>query len=92
MKPKVYIETTIVSYLTARPSRDIVIAGHQQVTHEWWQASRSHFDLVTSQMVVREASAGDPEASHMRSKIEEACRTAGYEPAVICTPEELMEV
>lgn len=36
MKPKVYIETTVVSYLAARPSRDLIIASHQQITHEWW--------------------------------------------------------
>jgi predicted nucleic acid-binding protein len=67
MKPKVYIETTVVSYLAARPSRDVVIAGHQQVTHEWWQSSRERFELVTSQMVVQEASAGDSEAAQARS-------------------------
>jgi len=59
MKPKVYIETTIISYLSARPSRDLVVAAHQQLTHEWWTVHRSEFDLVASQFVVDEASAGD---------------------------------
>ena len=40
MKPKVYIETTIISYLAARPNRDLIAARHQQVTHEWWQSAR----------------------------------------------------
>jgi predicted nucleic acid-binding protein len=66
MKPKVYVETTIISYLTARPSRDLIIAGHQQVTDEWWQTSRYSFSVVSSQLVVREASAGDPEAAQDR--------------------------
>ena len=102
MKPKVYIETTIISYLTARPSRDVVVAGHQQVTHEWWQGARNTFAAVTSQLVVREAGIGDPEAARERLarleeltlleiKIEAVCREAGYEPVIICTPEELAE-
>ena len=66
MKPKVYVETTIISYLTARPSRDLIIAGHQQVTHEWWQTTRLDFALVSSQLVVREAGAGDPAAAQER--------------------------
>ena len=52
MQPKVYVETTIISYLTARPSRDLVMAGHQQATHEWWEACRHDFPLVSSQLVV----------------------------------------
>ena len=66
MKPKVYIETTIISYLAARPSRDLIIAGHQQISHEWWQTSRYSFEVVSSQLVVREAGAGDPEAAEAR--------------------------
>ncbi len=66
MKPKVYIETTIISYLAARPSRDLIIAGHQQVTYEWWQTARHDFAIVSSQLVVREAGAGDPEAAQER--------------------------
>jgi predicted nucleic acid-binding protein len=66
MKPKVYIETTIVSYLAARPSRDLIVAGHQQITHEWWQTARQHFAAVSSQLVAREAGAGDSEAAAAR--------------------------
>jgi len=40
MRPTVYIETTIISYLTARPSRDLIVAGHQQITVEWWEGVR----------------------------------------------------
>lgn len=155
MKPKVYIETTIVSYLAASASRDIVIAGHQQITREWWEG-RNRFDLFVSQAVVEEAGRGDRtvatrrtallsgipvlelgqevhelasgllqvravpanamvDALHIavaavnrvdylltwncthianatvRGKIERACRDAGLQSPVICTPEELME-
>src|SRR4051812_42417413 len=66
MADRVYIETTIVSYLTAWPSRDVVIAGHQQTTREWWDTARSQFDIYTSQLVVEEASGGDPVAAKER--------------------------
>ena len=66
MKPKVYIEITIISYLAARPSRDLIVAGHQQITHEWWQTARPTFAVVSSQLVMREAAAGDPEAAEAR--------------------------
>ena len=65
MKPKAYIETTIVSYLTAWPSRDLIRAAHQQVTHDWW-AARASFDLFISQLVVDEAAAGDQDAARQR--------------------------
>jgi len=155
MKHKVYIETTIPSYLTSWLSRDLVIAAHQQITREWWQ-KRNRFDLFISQVVVQEVSGGDSQVavkrlkvfenirvlevtkeaielaqklvdqgpipekaavdalhiaiavvngmdylltwncSHianasMRTKIDYVCRSSGYEPPAICTPEELME-
>ena len=156
MKPTAYIETSVVSYLTAWPSRDVVIAAYQQVTREWWHNARDRFDLVASELVIDEAGAGDADAARarleelkavtlleategaaelrqrlldleavprkaaedaahdaiavtngvdylvtwnfrhiasaaMRSRIERVCREAGYEPAIICTPNELME-
>lgn len=155
MSLKVYIETTIVSYLTARPSRDLIVAAHQQLTQEWWENRRANFDLYTSQFVLQESSAGDAKMAQTRlealeeipllSVTQEAvtlartlvqkgpipekadvdalhiavaatngmdylltwnckhianaemqigigklCRAAGFEPPVICTPEELL--
>ena len=66
MPPHVYIETTIVSYLTARPSRDVILAAHQQITDEWWHDRRTHFELYTAQPVLDEAAKGDVEAVKAR--------------------------
>ena len=155
-RPTVYVETSVISYLSALPSRDVVQAGHQQTTRDWWE-SREGFVLQTSQLVLDEAQVGDATAAarrlaalaglelleitdaavglaeeivregiitesagadalhvavavtagcdylvswnyrHMvnaalRARIEGFCRARGLEPAVICTPEELMEV
>jgi hypothetical protein len=65
-KPKVYLETTIVSYLTARRSRDLVVAAHQEFTAEWWNEHRSRFSLFVSDLVVQKARHGDPEAADRR--------------------------
>jgi len=65
-KPTVYIETSIVSYLTARPSRDLLVAAHQQLTVAWWDEQRTRYELFTSQVVLAEARAGDPEAAQRR--------------------------
>lgn len=156
MKPKAYVETSIVSYLTAKPSKDIRVMANQSTTLEWWDTRRAHFDLFVSEFVVAEAALGDSEAASrrlevieniaeleateevrllgkalisegpippqaeidayhiaiaavngmeylltwncthianaaMRPKIESVCREHGYEPPIICTPQELME-
>lgn len=156
MKSKVYLETTIPSYLTALPSRDLVRAAHQQTTREWWEQCRGDYELFVSQLVVRECQGGDPDAAarrldaigdlsllaqtmeavtlaqrvlnevplpekaavdalhiaiaavhgmnylltwncahianaSLRSPIEWVCREHGYEPPVICTPDELLQ-
>ena len=152
--PRVYIETSVISYLTALPNRDLVVAGHQQTTRDWWENRRPSFELVASQLVVQEASQGNatyaqqrlqalreipllsineaaialaetfvkrgplpPKANidalhiatavtngvdylltwnckhianaNMRSQIERLCRQQGYEPTIICTPDQL---
>ncbi len=66
IKPRVYVETTVVSYLTARPARDIVVAGHQQSTRDWWTRAETRFELVISDLVYEEAGAGDPDAARKR--------------------------
>ncbi len=156
MNPTAYVETSVVSYLTARPSRDVVVAAYQEVTREWWRDAAARFHLVASELVRAECRAGDRTAARarldalegvavlhaspdaedlarrllelgavpreaaadavhiaiavtngveylvtwnfrhianaaMRVRIEGACREAGYEPPVICTPNELME-
>ena len=65
MKPKVYLETTIVSHLTARSPRDVVMAAMLEQTKKWWASERNRIDLFVSDIVIREASAGDavPSAS-----------------------------
>lgn len=62
----VYMETSILSYLTARPSRDLLAAAHQQVTREWWDECRERFDVFISPLVVQEARRGDPSAAQRR--------------------------
>ena len=65
-KHKVYIETTIVSYLCARPSKNAITFGRQQLTQEWWETRSTNFDLVVSELVFQEASAGNEEAAEKR--------------------------
>ena len=66
MKPRVYVETSVISYLTARPSRDLVMAAHQEVTREWWQNQRQAFELFYSEAVRNEAAMGDTQAAAQR--------------------------
>ena len=157
MKSRVYIETSIPSYLTARRSRDLITAANQELTQEWWETRKDDFDFVISEFVLREAAAGDPNAAQnrlaaiagipelditdevgqlaqilmekvplpekaqldafhiavatihgidylltwncthinnaeLRPRIEALCRLQGYEPPIICTPQELLKV
>lgn len=69
MKPKLYLETSFISDLTAQPSRDLVTAGRQEVTREWWQQRRADFHLYTSELVIEEAGAGDTAASKERLSV-----------------------
>jgi len=65
-KQSVYIETTVVSYVTARPSRDLIVAAHQQVTIEWWENALPLLEPFVSPVVIEEASRGDEVAAKLR--------------------------
>lgn len=157
MKSRVYIETSVVSYLTARHSNDITATSNKNITLDWWENQRPKFEVVVSEFVLTEAALGHPEAAarrmaalegilelqtipdvlnlglelirrnalpvkaeidayhvasaavngieylltwnctHIanattRPKIEATCRALGYEPPIICTPQELTEL
>lgn len=64
----VYLETTFISYLVALPSRDLVVAAHQQTSRDWWEKRRNYFRIVISQVVLDEISAGD--SSEIRKRLE----------------------
>lgn len=65
MKRQVYVETSVISYLTARPSKTIIGAAHQQIALAWWDL-RSDYELFVSQAVRQECAAGDPVAAQKR--------------------------
>ena len=155
-RPRLYLETSVISYLTGRLSRDLITVGRQELTREWWDRERQRFDLFISEFVLAEAAEGDANAAQhrlealagipevpptheardlarelvdpgplprkavldalhiaaavsggadylltwnfkhlanaaLRKRIETVCRSSGYDPPVICTPEELME-
>lgn len=157
MVRSIYVETSVISYLTSWPREDVTIAGHQRTTQEWWATAADQFDLFVSELVVAECSRGDADAARDRLKaidglpivptsvaaetlavtlinqravpetepndalhialaaahgveflvswnfrhilnaslrpaIERVCRDAGFDPPVLCTPEELLEV
>jgi predicted nucleic acid-binding protein len=62
----VYLETTIPSYLSAKPSRDLIVSAHQQISHEWWDNAKDRFRFLISEAVLEEIRAGDPEAAQKR--------------------------
>lgn len=78
---RLYLETSIVSYLTARPSNDIITAAHQLITTRWWSLRRAEFEIVTSELVVEEAKRGDPEAAEKRLAALEGIPLLGITPA-----------
>lgn len=67
-KEKVYIETSIVSFLTARPSMNLLVAAWQNLTIDWWEKRKHLFDLYTSELVIEEARRGDANAAKKRLK------------------------
>ncbi len=68
-KPKIYVETSIISYLASRPSRDYMVLARQEMTREWWSVSRPNYDVFVSPLVESEAMAGDQEAAKRRMEM-----------------------
>lgn len=68
VKRKIYVETSVISYLTARPSKTIIGAAHQQLTLAWWE-KRGQYELMVSEVVVRECGAGDSESAARRLEV-----------------------
>ena len=66
MATSVYVESSVISYLTARASRDLVLAARQTITQEWWECHRSLFDVYISALVEEEIASGDPFAAQRR--------------------------
>ena len=69
MKPALYLETSIIGYLTSRFSRDLITAGRQQLTQEWWLTERDRYEIFISPFVLDESEAGDAEAAAERSEV-----------------------
>ena len=66
MKESIYLETTVVSYYISKPSRDIIVLAHQEITREWWPKAIKRFDIFISEVVVEESRMGDHEAARRR--------------------------
>lgn len=73
MNPVVYVETSVISYLTDRPSQDVVTAAYHEITREWWRSTPSRFSLVASDLVVANGFVGrQPPSSSTTSAMEAA--------------------
>ncbi|MBS3907146.1 MAG: type II toxin-antitoxin system VapC family toxin [Syntrophaceae bacterium] len=66
MKQSIYLETTIVSYYTSKPSRDIIVLAHQEITRQWWPMAIKRYDVYISEVVIEEAGFGDMESAKRR--------------------------
>ena len=79
-KPKVYIETTVVSYLVARPSNDVTVSDRQRLTRQLWEEYSDAFEFVTSDIVLGEAERGDPREAQRRITLLDNLRTLPLSP------------
>lgn len=88
---KLYLETSVISYLTARPSRDLILAAHQQITRDWWDLKRQNFQIFVSQLVIQEAGAGDSEAAQKRLQTLENIPLLDLTPEVLALAKALLD-
>ena len=90
MLPSVYLETSVIGYLAARPSRDLLTAGRQQVTQDWWRMARRYYTMAVSGLVVREVSAGNPTKAAERLALLTGIRLLDASPAAEILTEDLI--
>ena len=69
MKPSVYLETSVISYRVARPSRDVIVLARQEITAEWWDSVLPHLDAYVSPVVLDEIIGGDKQAQALRLQL-----------------------
>ena len=91
MNQRVYVETTVVSYLKARPSRDLIVTGHQQITRDWWDTRRGDYELCVSQLVLQEAGDGDPQAAQERLEVLATITMLEIKEEAVSLAEELVQ-
>lgn len=89
-KQRVYIETSVLSYLTSRSSKDKIVAAHQIVTKEWWKKQSPKFELCISEIVLREAARGDIKAAAKRLQIAATCRVLPITDDLLTVAEHFM--
>lgn len=90
-KPTVYLETTIPSFLTAGPSNNLIVAGKQETTRQWWERRKEKYDLFVSQLVIDEAGKGDAAAARRRMEIVEGVPSLEIDAEVVRVTGEIME-
>ena len=76
----VYLETSVISYLTALPSRDVIAAGRQRLTQEWWRRRRGVFEVVVSELVHLQSADRDPDAAARRARAPAGLRSVETAP------------
>jgi hypothetical protein len=91
MSETVYIETSILGYLTARPSRGLVVAANIEITREWWDKRSSDFQLYSSQAVIKETSQGDTAIATQRLKIVRNLALIDLNQSVLDLAEQFLE-
>ncbi|MDJ1182407.1 type II toxin-antitoxin system VapC family toxin [Roseofilum casamattae] len=91
MSETVYIETSILGYLTARPSRDIIVAANAEITREWWETRHSDFQLYSSLVVVKEVAQGDTQMASERLTIISSLALLSLNPTVFDLAEQFLE-
>jgi hypothetical protein len=90
MSSTVYVETSIISYLTGRANRNVVITAHQQLTRKWWGVQRQQFELFVSPLVLQEGAAGNPIIAQQRLEMVRGLPVLAVTPEAAALAEQLM--